>query len=85
MKLKIEFNGATVAGELGCSLEDATDALICLGREYPQWAAVIAFAGAALIKDAGGGYLTDSQLKVILDIREQGRLAILEELINRRK
>ena len=83
--MKIEFDGKIVKGQLSCPTSDATDALISLGREYPQWAAIIAFAGAALIKDAGGGYLTDSQLRVVLEIREQGRLAILEELINCRK
>ena len=71
MILKIEFDGATVSGQLGCSLEDATDALICLGRDYPQWAAVFVTAGMALLGEAGGGKPTQQQVQAILRLREK--------------
>ena len=69
--MKIEFDGATVSGEMNCSLEDATDALISLGREYPQWAAIFVTAGMALLGEAGGGKPTQQQVQAILRLREE--------------
>jgi hypothetical protein len=71
MKFTIEFDGTTISGQIDSSLGDAADALICLGRDYPQWAAIFVTAGMALLGEAGGGKPTQQQVQALLKLREE--------------
>jgi hypothetical protein len=71
MKFTIEFDGTTISGQIDSSLGDATDALICLGRDYQEWAAIFVTAGMALLGEAGGGQPTQQQVQALLKLREE--------------
>jgi hypothetical protein len=70
MKMKIECDGREVSGVLECSTSEAADALICLGREYAHWAAIIAVAGMALLGEAGSGNPTQAQIQALTGLLE---------------